>query len=427
MKFKLPKLPHLPQLNVEPLKKFGSYLIRHKILISVFIFLIALVATSVWLRSYLAAKIKPSSENSDNDIFYASSSANQEPTLNIPSPPEENAPDTSGNSDINDTEENYVMPTPFPTFAPLPTLAPVPTAAPTTTQTSSGNSNCNTGGGVPNSWYSDVYPNPSAASTSNGSITLYVYLRDCNQNTAPVSDSLNISLSSGDSNTQVNGHTLPYVVTAQNGQASFTVTSQVTGTVTLLVQDTTRSFTVTNINNDNPSISFTNSSNSSGNSSCTTASGVPNSWYSDVYPASPVSVNTGSTATFTVAIRDCNRNTISSDSLTFSQTSSDSTLTVNGSAAPVTVQAQNGQATFNVISQTAGTDTFTIQDTTGSFTVTDTNNNNPSITFTAQSASTPTPAPTNAPTPGPTATPIPTSSVTAIPTPASSPAPTPGS
>ena len=71
MKFKLPKLPHLPRLNIEPLKKIGSHLISHKILITVFIFLIALVATSVWFRGYLAAKIKPSSENSGNDIFYA--------------------------------------------------------------------------------------------------------------------------------------------------------------------------------------------------------------------------------------------------------------------------------------------------------------------------------------------------------------------
>jgi hypothetical protein len=412
-------------LNIEPLKKFGSYLVGHKILITVIFFLIAVIATAVWLRGYLAAKIKPPSENSDNDIFYASSSANPEPTINIPSP-QEDTPDTSGNSGLDNTEENYVMPTPFPTFAPLPTLAPIPTITATTAQANSGNPNCATGGGVPNSWYSDVYPNPPM-STGNGLITLVVTIRDCNENTAPVSDALNISLSSGDSNTQVNGHTLPYVVTTQNGQASFIVTSQVTGTVVLTVRDTTGSFNVTDINNNNPRIAFAN--NSSGNSSCATAAGVSNSWYSDVYPASPVSVNVGSTATFTVDIRDCNRNTISSDSLTFSQTSSDSTLTVNGSAAPVTVQAQNGQATFNVTSQTAGTDTFTIQDTTGSFTVTDTNNNNPSITFTAQSSPTPTPtsSPANTPTPGPTITPIPTPSVTITPTPASSPAPTPGS
>jgi len=425
MKFKLPKLPHLPRLNIEPLKKIGSHLISHKILITVFIFLIALVATSVWFRGYLAAKIKPSSENSGNDIFYASSSANPEPTLNIPSPQEENAPDTSGNSDFNNTEENYVIPTPFPTFAPLPTLAPIPTITATTTQTSSGNSNCNTGSGVPNSWYSDVYPNPSAASTSNGSITLYVYIRDCNQNTAPVSDSLKISLSSGDSNTQINGHTLPYVVTAQNGYASFTVTSQVTGIVTLLVQDITQSFTVTNINNNNPSITFTGSS---GNSNCSTANGVPNFWYSEFSPASPISAATGSTVTLTVNIQDCNKNNVSSDNLTFSQTSNDSGLTINGSASPVSVQAQSGQATFNLTSQNAGIDTFTIQDTTSNFTVTDVNNHSPSVTFTSSSVPTPTPtsSPTNTPTPGPTVTPIPTPSVTATPTPTSPPAPTPG-
>jgi flagellar basal body-associated protein FliL len=401
-------------------EKVLSFFFKYKILILILISLIVLIAGGIWLRSYLAARVKPSVSNPSDDIYYSNPFDNSRPTPNIPSPS-----DTPDNSTSNDNQDYETIPTltPFPTFAPLPTLAPIPPVTATTTQTSSGNSSCNTGSGVPNSWYSDVYPNPSAASTGNGSITLYVYIRDCNQNTAPVSDSLKISLSSGDSNTQVNGHTLPYVVTAQNGQASFTVTSQVTGTVTLLVQDTTQSFTVTNINNDNPSITFTGSS---GNSNCSTANGVPNFWYSEFSPASPISAATGSTVTLTVNIQDCNKNNVSSDNLTLSQTSNDSGLTINGSASPVSVQAQSGQATFNVTSQNAGTDTFTIQDTTGNFTVTDVNNHNPSITFTSSSTPTPTPAPTDTPTPGPTVTPVPTPSVTATPIPTSSPTPTPG-
>ncbi|MCX6791712.1 MAG: hypothetical protein NT149_01595 [Candidatus Gottesmanbacteria bacterium] len=129
----------------------------------------------------------------------------------------------------------------------------------TFTSGSSGNVNCTTSAGAPNSWYSDVYPNPPIT-TSTGSVTLLVVLRDCFKNTTSVGDSLSISLASGDSGTQVNGNSLPYTLSAQNGQASFTVTSQVTGTVTLVITDTTSSFTVTDPNNHNPSITFSGSS-----------------------------------------------------------------------------------------------------------------------------------------------------------------------
>jgi hypothetical protein len=246
---------------------------------------------------------------------------------------------------------------------------------------------------------------------------MYVYIRDCNQQTAPVSDDLKISLSSGDANTQINGNNLPATVTTQNGIASFSVSSQVTGTVTLVVRDTSSNFTVTNVNNNNPSIIFTNngSSASSGNPNCTTAAGTPNFWYSDVSPASPISANTGSTVTLTVSIKDCGKNNVSSDNLTLTQTSSDSSVTVNGSSAPVSVQAQNGQATFSIVSQNAGTDTFTIQDTTSNFAVTDANNQSPRIVFSGSSTSaTPTPVPTNTPsaTDTPTTSPIPSATLT---------------
>jgi hypothetical protein len=339
-----------------------------------------------------------SGDTNSNGNFYSTSPDNPTPSMNTPTPSFDNSINNSGSDDTT-------VPTPFPTFAPLPTITPEPDYTTSTntssTTNSSGNSNCTTGSGIPNSWYSDVYPNPPV-STSNGSVTMTVTIRDCNLNTAPVSDTLSISLSSGDSNTQVNGNNLPYSVTTQNGQASFTVTSQVAGTVTLVVQDTTKSFTVTDTNNHNPSITFSTNIGTSGNSNCTTANGVSNSWYSDIYPTSPVSAATGSTVTFTVDIRDCGKNNVSSDNLTFSQTSNDSSLTVNGSSPPLSVQAQNGQATFTVTSQNAGTDTFTVQDTTSSFAVTDTNNNNPSIVFSGSSTATPTPAPTDTPTPTPT-------------------------
>ena len=416
---------------------------KHKIFISSFVFFIAFIGLALWYRGYLLSKMEVTSNNSGGDIFYSPKPDN--PILNVASPTPTATPNNNvlGATTTNSSSYNnapLTIPTPFPTFAPLPTIAPIPTPAATTTNTSSatntnnsnstGNPNCTTGAGTPNSWYSDVYPNPSASSTNTGSITLYVYIRDCNQNTAPVSEKLNISLSSGDSNTQINGHNLPYSVTTQNGIASFTVSSQVSGIVTLVVQDATSNFTVTNIYNNNPSITFTNTSsgNTTGNSNCTTGSGVSNFWYSEVSPASPVSAATGSTVTFTVDIRDCSQNDVSSDSLTISQTSNDSSLTINGSAPPAKIQAQNGLATFTVTSQNAGTDTLTVQDTTSNFTVTDANNHNPSIIFSGSSSTaTPTPAPTATPTSSPSATPTPAPSgtPTPIPTPTQSASPTP--
>ncbi|MCL5435063.1 MAG: hypothetical protein M1405_01605 [Patescibacteria group bacterium] len=438
MKFKLPKFPkftRLPRFNIEPVRKIMAFLIKHKIPATGLVFVIAFIAVALWYRGYLISKMNAVPDNASSESSYSLKSDSPLPT-NSTSPTPSDTPDTTdvlGTSTKNSASYNNVpltLPTPFPTFAPLPTIAPLPIT--TTTNTSSGNNtpanpNCTTGAGVPNSWYSDVYPNPSASSTNTGSITLYVYIRDCNKNTAPVSDKLNISLSSGDSNTQINEHSLPYSVTTQNGIASFTVSSQVSGIVTLVVQDATSNFTVTNIYNNNPSITFTNttvSGNSTGNSNCTTASGVANFWYSEVSPASPIPANTGSTVILTVNIKDCNKNNVSSDNLTFSQTSNDSSLTVNGHAPPITVQAQNGVATFNVTSQNAGTDTFTIQDTTSNFTVTDANNHNPSIVFSGSSPI-PTPAPSATPTPSPSGSPTPTPSPSGTPTPTPSPSATP--
>ncbi len=118
----------------------------------------------------------------------------------------------------------------------------------------SGNSNCTTPGGTPNGWYSDVYPNPPV-STTNGSQQMLVVIRDCNRN-AVSSDTIKVSISSGDSNAKINGGSPPATFSVTNGQANFTVSSQVSGTVTLLVQDTTAGFTVTDPKNNPPSIAF---------------------------------------------------------------------------------------------------------------------------------------------------------------------------
>jgi hypothetical protein len=404
---KFPNLPHFPRLDIEPVRKLAAFLIKHKIAIIILVSVIAFIVIAMWYRGYLLSKMNSTSENSNDEIFNSTKADNALPTIAIPTPSPTVSVDNSNSNDINNYD--YLAPTAFPTFTPLPTIAPY-VAPPITfsTTTGSGNPNCTTSSGTPNSWYSDVYPNPSASSTNTGFITLYVYIRDCNQTAASVSDNLSISLSSGDSNTQINGNNLPATVTTQNRVASFTVASQVNGTVTLVVQDTTSNFTVTNVNNNNPSITFNNSGSISVNSHCTTANGVPNFWYSEVSPNSPVTVNTGSTVTFTVNIQDCGKNNVSSDNLTFSQISNDSSLTVNGSSTPVAVQAQNGVATFNVISQNAGADTFTIQDTTSNFAVTDANDNSPSIVFNGSSTVTPTPTPTPTAIPTPTDTPTPT-------------------
>ncbi len=433
---KFPKFLRLPRLNIKPVRKTMAFLIKHKISVTSLVFVIAFITVALWYRGYLISKMNVAQDNASSEGFYSAKFDSPFPSIATPSPSD--TPDTTsvlGTSTKNSASYYNVpltFPTPFPTFAPLPTIVPLPITTTTITNTSSnnnssGNPNCTTGSGVPNSWYSDVYPNPPVT-TNTGSVTLIVYIRDCNKNTAPVNDSLTITLSSSDSTAKINGSSSPVTIQAQNGLASFTVSSQNNITDTFTVQDTTSNFTITDINNHNPSVTFTNNSSgsSTGNPNCTTGSGTPNFWYSEVSPASPISANTGSTVTLTVNIKDCGKNNVSSDTLTFSQTSNDSSLTVNGSSASVSIQAQNGVATFTVSSTNAGTDTFTIQDTTSNFTVTDANNHSPSIVFSGSSSTaTPTPAPSATPTPSPTGSPTPSPSQSATPTPSPSLAPTP--
>lgn len=176
-----------------------------------------------------------------------------------PSPSTSSVLGTSDNSGDN-TEPDVVTNNEVsvsPVESPIPTLVPVPTNAPSSSSTTSNssNSNCTTASGVPNSWYSDLYP-VSPITASGGSATLTVTIRDCSINPVSKSSTLKISLTSGDSNALVNGQNLPVTITTQNGQASFTVTSQVSGTVGLSIQDTSDSFSVTDTNNNNPSIVF---------------------------------------------------------------------------------------------------------------------------------------------------------------------------
>jgi hypothetical protein len=396
----LPK-PKLPKVNFGIFKKLFGFLKQHKVSIIVIISIIAFVWGSFIFRDYLLSKMNLNSQNQNNDNgFYSSSNKNPIPTIDIPTPT------TSQKSNININEYKSVnTPTPFPTFTPLPTLAPIPTMAPVTTSSSSnstGNSHCTTGSGTPNTWYSDVYPNPPI--NVGSSITMQVVIRDCNQNAVQANDKITITLVSGDQNSQINGNNFPYQITTQNGQASFTVSSQASGSVTIKVHDDSSGFDVTNVNNQNPTINF---GGNSGNSHCTTSNGTPNFWYSDVVPSSPVTVNTGQSVTFTVHIRDCTQADVSSDHITFSLTSSDSSLTINGSSSPVSAYANNGVATFTVTSVNAGTDNFSVHDDSSNFTVTDPNDHNPSVTFTGSSSPTPTDSPTTTTTPTDTPTPTP--------------------
>ncbi|MCL4339140.1 hypothetical protein M1271_05615 [Patescibacteria group bacterium] len=461
MKFKFPKLPNLPKLpkfpklskprklfhiphlskiKIKPVRKSLIFLFRHKAAVVISVIIVSFVSLAMWYRGYLLSKMDTSEKRTNSDIFYYHAQNNPLPTLALPTTPEVNL-HVLGSADYSAPvyKSPIIHTSPYPTLPPLPTLVPVPTSSSNSSSnngTNTGNPNCSTGTGEANSWYSDVYPNPPI-NTTTGSVEMVVVLRDCNKQTAQVDDTLKISLSSGDQNTKINGNSLPYTLTAQNGQASFYISSQTSGTVTLMVQDTTKSFTITDINNHNPSITFSN--NSSGNSNCNSGAGVANAWYSDVYPASPVSANTGSSVTFSVVIRDCNKNTVSSnENITISQSSNDSSLTINGSKPPINLTAQNGQVSFSVSSQNSGTVSLSVQDTSSSFTVTDQNNHSPSVAFSSLTSSNPTPTsasnnntnptvtsiPSNPTAVSPTNTPVPTSQPTQEP---SSPTPVPTS
>ncbi len=412
-------MPNFQRLS-QARNQIVSLVVRHKILIAVSCILafsltgFGILATKA--RNQILAQIETSKKATPYDVHNATGSGITLPTL-AATPPDINVLGTSdysvGNNGAGDTS---FTPLSYPLPAALPTMLPYPTPPPFTVSSST-TLPCP---GTATSTNSQVYLSSSTAQVGS-TVTITIELRDCNNNLAS-NDNLRITQQTGDQTAKANGQSLPVTIQAQNGKASFTVTSQTAGTDTFLITDTNQNFPVTTPGYHNPSITFGN--NSSGNANCTTSGGTPNSWYSDVYPASPVSAASSSTVTFAVAIRDCNKNPVSSDSIRVSLNSGDSGTQINGGASPAVFLVQNGQGSFTVTSAAAGTVALTVQDTTSSFTVTDPNNHNPSVVFSSSSAPAPTPTPdTSAPTPTPgsastptpvsnTPTPLPTSATT---------------
>lgn len=406
---KLPNFNRLVQLK----SKIISFIINHKILILVSVISISLVVFGVWamkVRGNLLASMKSAQKDSSNGVYYSVTPAPNSNFNNLPSfdnsvlgASDEASPKAVGN-------DTFSIPISYPiiTQIPLPTAIPEQFTAVTNTSTPS----C---AGTPTVDNSQVYVSPSTTQVNNTS-TISVELSDCNNTIAPVSDSLTITLVSGDAGTKINGASAPVTLATQNGKVSFSATSYNATTATFLITDTTRSFSVTTPGYHNPSITFTN--NSSGNANCTTAAGVPNSWFSDVYPVSDPTITAvvGSTVTFTVEIRDCFKSETSiTDTLSISLSSGDPSTKVNGNNFPFSIATQNGHASFTITSSNAGNNTFIVQDTTSSFTVTDTNNHNPSAIFNGSSTVTPTDVPTSAPTDTPAPTPTDTPTLTPTP------------
>ncbi len=410
------KLAGLTRL-VEVKRNILSFVVGHKILTLVLLVVsISLIVFSGWamkVRNDFIISMKSVPQDTSDKVYYSASPQLPTPNLNYLTSSSTSilgVTDVVNSSNVADNTTYSV-----PTLYPIMTQAPLPTMAPVATSTSSSPSSC---AGTPTVDNSQAYVS-SNSTPVNTAVTITIELRDCNNNFASVNDNLTVTLSNTDPNAKINGSSPPVTIQAQNGQATFSVNSSNAATDTFIISDTTRSFTVTMPGYHNPSVTFTN--NNSGNSNCTTAAGVPNAWYSDVYPNPPVSTTTGS-VTLVVYLRDCNKNTAPvSDTLTISLSSGDPNTQANGHNLPYSIAAQNGQANFTVTSQNSQTDTFVIQDTAGSFNVTDINNNNPSVIF--SSSTTPTSTPTNTPVPTSSDTPTPTSSAPAA-TPTPTPAPT---
>lgn len=400
-----------------PVHRLVSILTTHKKLIAASILATIVVVGfgtyAINLRSKWITEMNAKKSTQSTSIFDTTKSNATQSAIPLPtSTASAVLGDTSDADTAYDSTDytNYVVPTSFPIPTAFPTFAPYPTTAPVTVSTPQ---NC---AGTATESNSQVYLSSKSVQVG-GIVTITVELRDCNNNLAS-NDALKISLQNSDSTAKINGQSSSVTINAENGKASFTVTSQTAGTDTFLITDTNQNFTVTMPGYHNPSIIFT--SNASGNSNCTTAAGIPNAWYSNIYPNPPLSTNTGSIQ-MQVVIRDCDKNTLSSDSIKISVNSGDTNTKINGGASPYTFTVQNGQGNFTLSSQITGTVVLLVQDVTNSFTVTDPNNHNPSITFTA---STTTPAPTATPTPtsGPTPTtatdlPTPTTTPTISPTP----------
>ncbi len=205
----------------------------------------ALQLRSRWISEMLASKTAPTITGFDTLKPVATISATPWPT---------DAPDVLGYEATADTSyevpdytpPSQPAPTPFPTFAPLPTSAPVVVTTPPL--------NC---AGTAKEYNSQVYV--SAKSVAVGATsTITIELRDC-KNTLASNDSLRVTLQSGDASTKLNGQSAPITLQAQNGKASFTVTSQVASANTFLITDTNQGFPVTMPGYHNPTVTFTSS------------------------------------------------------------------------------------------------------------------------------------------------------------------------
>ena len=395
-------------------EKISSMIMSHEVLITVSVIILVLFAgfgmSVLGARSFVPPPVATKEQPSHDDVYYATKSAGLYAFLDTPAPPDTG---TLGATDILGIHDESID-TSVPTYAPLPTATPWPTPTPYSLPAPT---SC---AGTPTVDNSQVYVSAKTA-TVGSSVSIEVDLQDCNNTIAPVSDSLTITLVSGDAGTKINGSSSPVTIQTQNGKATFSVSSPNVTTATFTINDNTRSFAVTTPGYHNPSVSFTSSgSGSTGNPNCTTSAGAPNTWYSNVYPNPPITTTTGS-VTLLVVIRDCFNNTTSvNDSLNISVVSGDPNTRINGNSLPYSISAQNGQASFNVTSQVNGTVTLIVKDTTSGFTVTDPNNHNPSIAFSGMTNSTPTPTPaptTVTPTLSATATPTPTSTSSATPAP----------
>ena len=407
------KLPSFspPKLNLNPLSQVWSFLNAHKILIIIGIVLVGFVVAALQFRGYSLSKLKTAQTNGFGlSDFFQASAPNTDPldssSSALPSPSDTSVLGVSNDSSGSQDGSGYTAPVEVPATAPSDTPSPTPVETTVTTDnSSSSSSSCD---GTPTAYNSEAVVSASTTQV-NSAVTINIDLLDCNNNTPSVNDNLTVTLTSGDSATTINGSASPVNIQAQNGKASFSVNSPNPTTATFTVYDNNHSFAVTDPHNKNPSVTFGNSA------SC---AGTPTAFNSEAISSGTSSDGSGNIA---VELLDCNNNYAAvSDTLTLSLSSTDSTLTVNGSAPSASMQAANGKAVFSLHSQINGTDTFVIQDTTQNFTVTDPHNHNPTLTFN-NAAATPSPTPTPSTSPAPSAA----SSSSPTPTPSVSPSFTP--
>lgn len=308
---KFPKVPHFLKINLIKLRKVKSIaskvialLLAHKILILILILLSLVVAVLIQLRNNYISQLK---------IDQVESS--QSPVLSFSPVPEniEIASDSASSRDTSvlgiTTEEKSTYkpiyyprpsPVPTPTYTPIPqpTNTPTPVSlSSNTSSTSSSSSNSSaktcaslgTSPGIPTAWYSQASTQQTVGSTA----TINIELRDCNNNIAPVSDTLTITQSSGPGTT-VNGNSPPISIEARNGQVSFTVKSLTSGTAVYIVRDTTKSFNVTDPNNKHPQVTFTISTPSPTPTSTPSPSPSPSSSSTPIPTVTPTPSSTPS-------------------------------------------------------------------------------------------------------------------------------------